>query len=191
MDITVKGKNLDVGDALRGHVTDAIETGVSKLFTNPLEGSVTFSKEAHNFKVDISVHVGRDILIQGTGAGGDPYGAFDGGMDRIAKQLRRYKRRLVTRMRDANPKEDAIAAQQYLIAPEEDDVEQPEGHEPTIVAEMRTVIPTLTVGEAVMHMDLTNHPVVMFRNSGHGGLNVVYRREDGHVGWIDPELAGK
>lgn len=191
MDIIVKGKNLDVGGALRSHVMDAIESGVSKLFSNPLEGAVTFSKEAHQFKVDISVHVGRHIQIQGSGSGSDPYGAFDGGMDRISKQLRRYKRRLLSRARSGNTKVEELTAQYHLIAAEDEHSEQPEDLQPTIVAEMQTTIPTLTVGEAVMHMDLTSNPVVMFRNSGHGGFNVVYRRDDGHIGWIDPELNKK
>lgn len=191
MDVVVKGKNLDVGDALRTHVTDALNTGVAKFFNNSQDSSVTFSKETYQFRADITVHVGRDILVQGSGLSNDAYGAFDTGLERILKQLRRYKRRLVDRNRsDANADFEAFSAQQYLLAGD-DEEEAPEDLQPTIVAEMQVTIPTLTVGEAVMRMDLTDLPAFMFRNSAHGGLNMVYRRNDGHIGWIDPELTDK
>jgi ribosomal subunit interface protein len=188
MDISIKGKHLDIGDALRGHVEDSLDASVRKYFDRALDGTVTFSKESHLFRVDISVHAGRGVVMQGRAGAEDPYAAFDAALDRIAKQLRRYHRRLVNhhKIRGA---EDSLPAQYSVIAAEDEDSEVAEDAPPAIVAEMPTEIATLTAGEAVMRMDLADQPVLMFRNRAHGGLNVVYRRADGNIGWIDPVAA--
>ena len=184
MDVSVKGKHVDVGEALRDHVIDHIDKSVRKYFDRALDASVTFSREGRSFRADISVHPGRGMVVQGGGGGGDAYAAFDGALGRIAKQLRRYKRRLKDHHKGRG-EDDLIAAQKYVIAPDEDE-EVLVDAQPTIIAELSTKIATLTVGDAVMRMDLADYPVVMFRNSAHGGLNVVYRRPDGNIGWIDP-----
>ena len=138
------------------------------------------------FRVDISVHAGRGLVMQGGGSADEAYAAFDGALGRIAKRLRRYKRRLCNHHKVRGP-EETLAAQQYILAVESDDDEEvPEDAQPAIIAEMAHEIATLTVGEAVMRMDLADLSVMMFRNRGHGGLNVIYRRDDGNVGWIDP-----
>ncbi len=185
MEISVKGKHLDVGVALRGYVEDQLKNTVAKYFTRAVDGTVIISREGHMFRVDISVHAGRGMLMQGRAAADEAYAAFDGALGRIAKRLRRYKRRLCNhhKVRGA---EETLAAQQYIIAAESDDEEVPEDAQPAIIAEMAHEIATLTVGEAVMRMDLADVPVMMFRNRAHGGLNVIYRRDDGNVGWIDP-----
>lgn len=187
MHITVKGKNLDVGDALRQHVETHLADDVGKYFANPLTGTVTVSREAHLFRADIAVHIGREIHMQGRGAADDAYGAFNIGLERIAKQLRRYKRRLDGKHK-TGPDADPTMAPYYVLAVEDEAAESAAGH-PPIVAEIETPIATLTVGDAVMHMDLGDRPVLMFRNRAHGGLNVVYRRTDGTIGWIDPDGA--
>jgi ribosomal subunit interface protein len=183
MEISVKGKHFDVGDALRGHVKESLDAGVRKYFTKALNSTVVFSREKHRYRADISVHAGRGLVMQGRAVADEPYPAFDGALDRISKQLRRYKRRLTNHHKGHN---DQIPAQYTILAPESDEVEVADEGQPTIVAEMPTEIATLTTGEAVMRMDLANAPIMMFRNSAHGGLNVVYRREDGNIGWIDP-----
>ena len=186
MEISVKGKNMDVGDALSSHVQDHLTPAVAKYFDQAIDASVTFSRDAHNFRADISVHPGpRGLLIQGKGESRDAYGAFEGALTRIAKQLRRYKRRLSDHHK-ATAAEDYLQALQYVIEPEQEDLEYEPDGQPAIIAEMETHIATLTVSEAVMRMDLADAPVVMFRNSANGGLNVVYKRTDGNVGWIDP-----
>jgi len=185
MDVSVKGKHVDVGEALRNHVVDHLDTSVRKYFDRALDASITFSREGHKFRADISVHSGRGVVVQGGGSGGDAYSAFDGALGRIAKQLRRYKRRLKNHHKGRGD-EDLISAQQFIIAPDDED-EAPIDGQPTIIAELSTEIATLTVSEAVMRMDLADYPVVMFRNSAHGGLNVVYRRPDSNIGWIDPQ----
>ncbi len=190
MDVTVKGKNMDVGEALRVHVVDTLNGAVGKYFDRAIDANVVFSREAHQFRCDLQVHAGRGVVVQGVNRGGDAYGAYDGALERIGKQLRRYKRRLTDYHKDA--REDAmVTAQQYVLAPEEDTEEGLAAEaSPIVVAEMETRIDTLTVSQAVMRMDLADLCVVMFRNRAHGGLNVVYRRSDGNIGWIDPEGSG-
>ena len=187
MEIAVKGKHVDVGDALRGHAENELNNAVTKYFEKAINASVIFSKEGHGFRTDSSVHAGRGMVMQGGGNGADAYIAFDGALGRIAKQLRRYK----SRIRDHHKGNDAdlVAAQYAILAPEEGEEELPEQGQPAIVAEMPHEIATLTVSQAVMRMDLADSPAMMFRNSAHGGFNVVYRRADGNVGWIDPNNA--
>jgi ribosomal subunit interface protein len=186
MQLTVRGKQIDVGDALRAHVGESLENVVGKYFGRPIEATVVLSREAHLYRAQISVHVGRGILLQSEAEADAPYPAFDAAAEHVAKRLRRYKRRL----RDHHRKDaEAEPAQQYVLAPEaEDFVEGEDGahYEPVVVAEMATQIPTLSVGEAVMRLDLSDAAALMFRNRAHGGLNMIYRRGDGNIGWVDP-----
>ncbi len=190
MEISIKGKNVDVGDALRGHAEDHLKNSVTKYFENALDSTVVFSKEGHGFRADISVHAGRGMMMQGGADGNDAYGAFDAALGRILKQLRRYKSRIRNHHHNG-PSEDELVLAQYSVLVSEGEDELPETGEPTIIAEMSHHIATVTVGEAVMRMDLAHAPVMMFRNRAHGGLNVVYRRDDGNIGWIDPSDAEK
>lgn len=189
MNLTVKGKNIDVGEALRTHVAQALDHGIAKYFGNPIEATVTFSKQAHLFSADMSVHIGRGILVQAEASADQAYAAFDQAMDHLAKRMRRYKRRL----RDHHRAEtQSFRASQYILAPDNDDeteVVAANGNEaPAVIAEMQTEIPTLTVSEAVMRLDLSDLKAMMFLNRAHGGLNMVYRRNDGNIGWVDPRL---
>lgn len=187
MEISVKGKNLDVGDALRTHAEGQLETIVGKYFNHAIDATVTFSREGHNMCSDISVHPGpRGLVVQSGSESEDPYAAFDGALERVAKQLRRYKRKLVNHHGKGRGGGDTLPAQQYVIQPDDGDDEVDEDAQPAVVAEMQTEIATLTVSEAVMRMELGELPVVMFRNGANGGLNVIYRRDDGNIGWIDP-----
>lgn len=188
MDISIRGKNLDVGDALRTHAEEHLGNVVGKYFNHAIDASVIFSREGPNMSADISVHPGpRGLVVQSNAESADAYGAFDGALERVGKQLRRYKRRLVNHHK-ARP-DDALPAQQYVIQPDDESEEITEDAQPAIIAEMETHIATLTVSEAVMRMDLGDLPVVMFTNSANGVLNVVYRRADGNIGWIDPANA--
>ena len=188
MEITVKGKQMDVGDALTTHTSDAIITAVTKYFDSALDANVVFSKVNNGFHADITVHAGRGVTVHGQGEAVDAYPALDTALDRITKQLRRYHRKLVNH--HAKAVEESLPAQYSILAPHEEDEVAVEAH-PTIVAEMAHEIATMSVSEAVMRLDLGNLPVVMFKNGGHGGLNVVYRRKDGNVGWIDPQAASE
>ncbi len=189
MQISVTGKQLDVSDALRGHIEGRLAAAVEKYFGNAIEAHVTLSRQGNRFRTDCSVHVGHGIFVQGHGEELDAYASFDGATERVEKQLRRYKRRL--RNHHAKQRENEarnVRALSHVLANEPDDEDQSEEDDagPVIVAESTTDIPTCTVGEAVMRMDLGNCPIIMFHNSAHGRINVVYRRTDGHVGWIDP-----
>jgi ribosomal subunit interface protein len=197
MQLTVTGKQVDVGDALRGHVETTLDTMLGKYFRTAIEAHAVFAREAHLITADVSLHVGRGMVVNSSAAATDHYVAFDAAAERLAKQLRRYKRRL----RDYHGKargahlegepERPEMAQAFVLAPvdEDDDTADAataEGAAPVVIAEMSTELPQLTVGEAVMRMDLADAPVLLFRNRSHGELNVVYRREDGNIGWIDP-----
>ena len=185
MEISVKGKQVEVGEALRGHVDDNLKANVKKYFDKAIDATVIFSRDGHSFSADISVHAGRGMVMQGGGKAADAYSAFDGALGRIGKQLRRYKRRLRNHHKNRD-NDDTLPALQYILAPESEEEEVPEENQPAIIAEMPHQIATLTVSEAVMRMDLADAPVLMFRNGRHGGLNIVYKRNDGNVGWIDP-----
>jgi ribosomal subunit interface protein len=191
MHITVKGKQIEVGEALRGHMESALTAAVSKYFSNPLESQIVFTREAHLFRADVSVHVGRSILVQGQALAGDAYAAGDAAIEHVAKRLRRYKRRLRDHHKERErDKAEALIAQSYVLAAEHDDGDEDDADahaQPVVVAEMTTDILTLSVGEAVMRLDLGVQPALLFRHAGHGGLNLVYRRPDGNIGWIDPQ----
>lgn len=185
MDLAIKGKGLDVGEALRAHIETELNGIVAKYFARALDATVAVSREAHRFRADITVHPLKSVVIQGHAAADDAYAAFDSALERIAKQLRRYKRRLNDHHKH-RLSDETIPAQQYVIAPESDEEELPADGQPAIIAELATEIETLSVGEAVMRMDLADVPALMFRNRAHGAMNVVYRRRDGNIGWIDP-----
>jgi ribosomal subunit interface protein len=185
MQLTVRGKQLDVGDALRTHVADTLDGLIGKYFSNPIEATVVLSREAFFYRAQISVHIGRGILLQSQADADEPYPAFDAAAERIDKRLRRYKRRLRDHHRHGTALEPA---QQYVLASEAEDFNEPEegSPEPIVIAEMQADVPTLSVSEAVMRLDLSESTAIMFRNRAHGGLNMIYRREDGNVGWLDP-----
>lgn len=186
MEILVKGKQIDLGDAFRGHAEATLSQLVEKYFDRAIDAAVIISKDAHLVKADISVHPIRGLTLQSASGGPDPYGALDGACEKIAKQLRRYKRRLTNHPK-AKP-DDSILAQQFIIRPEPQDGELPaEEESPVVIAEMATDIPECSVSGAVMRLDLSDTNAILFRNSSHGRLNMVYRRQDGNIGWIDPE----
>ena len=186
MQLSVTGKQIDVGDALRGHIATSLDAAVSKYFDKAIEGSVVIARGNRSIRADISVHVGHNIQLQGHAEAGDAYAAFDAACEHIAKRLRRHKRRLRDHRKTGGKGETEVVSQ-YILAGDEETESGGEGDNPVVIAELETEIETLTVSEAVMRMDLADSAAVMFRNRGHGGLNMVYRRNDGNVGWIDPQ----
>src|SRR5260221_5899780 len=194
MNLTVKGKNLDVGDALRGHVAESLDTIFTKYFANPIEATVILSKQVHLFSALIAVHVGRGILLQSEAEADQAYGAYDKAAEHLTARLRRYKRRL----RDHHRADiQTQRAAQYVVSAAGPDDSEGGDHElaadsaPMIIAEMQTDIPTLTVSEAVMRLDLSDQKAMMFLNRAHGRLNMVYRRNDGNIGWGDSSMASE
>jgi ribosomal subunit interface protein len=190
MQITVSGKQVDLSDALRTRVAEHLDLITGKYFDAAQEASVTFSRARSFFTCDINVHAGRGLTLRGEGEAADAHGAFDDAAEHIAKRLRRYRRRVNDHSRDLANRARPELARQYVLrqedepAPATDDASSPTYA--TVVAESPAEISTLSVGEAVMRMDLADQPVMMFRNSATSELNVIYRRPDGNIGWIDP-----
>ncbi|MHA1539451.1 MAG: ribosome hibernation-promoting factor, HPF/YfiA family [Alphaproteobacteria bacterium] len=200
MKISVVGHRVDVGDALRTHVEEKMESHVRKYFDHAIEGKAILTKESHLHRFSISVHVGRGIFIQGNDTNKDPYVAFEAALSHVERRLRRSKRRLQDRSEQAQQKAELIA-NKYIIFSEskDDDVDEnvekklttsvPEDEAfPAVIAEMEFEISDLSVSEAIERLDTTRIPALLFRNSAHGGLSMIYRREDGNIGWVDPKL---
>jgi ribosomal subunit interface protein len=197
MQITVSGKQVDLSDALRVRVSSHLDLIAGKYFDTALEAHVTFSRARSFFTCDINIHAGRGLTLRGEGEAGDANAAFDDAAEHIAKRLRRYRRRVNEHARDLANRERPEAARQYVLRQEEEIARAApvEGEVmaetyATVIAESPAEISRLSVGEAVMRMDLADVTVMMFRNSSTSELNVVYRRSDGHIGWIDPNHAG-
>lgn len=196
MQLSVTGKQTEIGEALRRHIEGSLGSILDKYFKTAIEAHVIVSKEAHLSRAEISIHIGRGIVVNARAAASEAYLAFDAAAERLAKQLRRYKRRL--RDHHAKGREPAGASERamdYVLAPIEEEEAEGEAAEagnvngaPAVIAEMSTELPSLTVGEAAMRMDLAEAPVLLFRNRSHGELNLVYRRTDGNIGWVDPKL---
>ena len=188
MHIQVKGKQIDVGEALRSHVEERLTDAVSKYSERPVSATVTFSRDRHAYKCDASVHLSTGLTAQAQATANEIYAAFDQGAERIEKQLRRHKRRLKDHhQKRQNGQIPAIEAQSYVLEMSGDEVA--EAAQPPIIAETRMDIQSLSVSEAVMQMELAHKSFLMFRNDANGRFNVVFHREDGNIGWIDPAEA--
>lgn len=183
----ISGKQIDIGEALQTHVKEELGEAVKKYAERPTDATVVFSKSGHEFVCEATVHLSTGLTASAKAHNNDIYGAFDGCNEKMEKQLRRYKRRLKDHHKDRAEPVELFGASSYILASTSDsDAQEPETLQPMIVAEMQTKIATLSVGEAVMQMELAGAPVLVFRNESKDGLNVVYRREDGNIGWIDP-----
>ena len=200
MEMTVQGKQLDVGDALREHVTDKLADIDQKYFNHTTNATVTFSKEGHGhvlFKVNIAFNVGKNIQVITEATANDPYAAFDSASEKAAKRLRRYKRRLRDHHNrvEKTPETELQKARSYTLAQsmfeevsEQDNDDAHDVHEePTIIAEIQTHIEKMSVSEAVMRMELADQNAIMFRNASNEKLSMVYLRKDGNIGWMEPD----
>ena len=192
MQLAVQGKQIDVGDALRAHVQEKLEDLNQKFFNRAIDATVQFSREGQGFfRAHIAIHIGKGINIMGDATENEIYLSFDVAAAKVMKQLRRYKNRLRTHHRklEQTPESESLKAQNYVLAMDGDkhhDEAEDEADNPLIVAEMTSDIQTLSVSEAVMRMDLSDQSAFLFRNASHNGLNLVYKRPDGNVGWVDP-----
>ncbi len=183
----ISGKQIDVGQALQTHVENELNSIVEKYAERPTDAHVVFSKSASEFVCEATIHLSTGLTAQAKAHAHEIYAAFEACSEKLEKQLRRYKRRLKDHHRDRAEPIELSQASAYILASERDGEDsEPESLQPVIVAEMETRIPSLSVGEAVMQMELAGAPVLVFRNEGKAGLNVVYRRDDGNIGWIDP-----
>lgn len=184
----ITGKQIDIGNALQQHVEGELTGIMGKYAGRPTDAQVVFSKSAHEFICETTVHLSTGLTAQAKGRATEIYAAFENCSDKMETQLRRYKRRLKDHHKDRAEPVELSGASSYILATDGTSEEaEPESLQPVIVAEMETKIPSLTVGEAVMQMEIASAPVLVFRNEGKDGINVVYRREDGNIGWIDPQ----
>lgn len=190
----ISGRQIDVGQALQTHVTDEISLILGKYSQRPTDAQVVFSRSGHEFVCESEVHLSTGMSVQARGRAAEIYAAFDACGEKMDKQLRRYKRRLKDHHRVRPERVDGLAATAYVLAAEDgispDEDDEPGSLDPVIIAETRTSVPRLSVGEAVMQMELNGAPALVFLKEGQEGLNVVYRREDGNIGWIDPGASG-
>ncbi|MEL7029653.1 MAG: ribosome-associated translation inhibitor RaiA [Pseudomonadota bacterium] len=183
----ITGKHMDVGAALQTYVTDSMQAAIEKYAERPTDANIVFSKRGHEFRCEATLHLSTGLTAQAHAVAHEVYGAFDQCCDKMEKQLRRYKRRLKDHHRERSQPVEAEGAAYYVMAADGGEAsEEPESLEPMIIAEMETRIPSISVGEAVMQMELKGAPILVFRNETSSGVNVVYRRDDGNIGWIDP-----
>ncbi len=198
MSFRVSGKNLDVGDALRARINERIAQAMGKYFDGGYSGHATVTRDGFGFRTECAIHLDSKVTLQAEGHASDAYASADQAALRIEKRLRRYHRRLKDHRADRSEgrseghSEDLAAAEaaSYVIAaPEPDGEAELDGFTPVIIAESTTRLKHLSVSDAVMELDMTGAPVLVFRHVAHGGINVVYRRADGHFGWIDAPAA--
>jgi len=192
MSFRVSGKNIDLGEALRTRINERIAEATAKYFDGGYSGHVTVGKEGFGFRTECVIHLDSGIMLEADALAADAYASADQAALRIEKRLRRYKRRLKghqTTRGDGHAANDiTVDAHSYIIAaPEEDADEEVTEFNAVIIAETTTALRRLSVSEAVMELDLAGSPVVVFRHAGHGRVNLVYRRSDGHIGWVDPQ----
>jgi len=186
MTIQVTGKNLDVGDALRSYALERIEQILDKYLGGGLSGHVRIEKEHGAFRTDCSIQLRSGLSLQSRGEAPDAYASADLALERLDKRLRRYKRRLKKHHGQTHVPDAHVQAPDYVVEGAEKEQEELEDDNPVIIAETTTIIRELPVSDAVMQMDLSNEAFIIFRNASHGRINIVYKRPDGNIGWIDP-----
>jgi ribosomal subunit interface protein len=193
MTFRVSGKNLDIGDALRDRIGDRIAETVRKYFDGGYSGHLTLARDGFGFRTECAIHLDSKITLHADGMAPDAYASADQAASLIEKRLRRYHRRLKDHRSERNETRTAnwaaVDAASYIIAAPEHETEPDSGtFTPVIIAESTTTLKQLSVSDAVTELDLTGAPVLVFRHAAHGGVNIVYRRADGHFGWIDPPV---
>lgn len=187
MTIRVSGKGFDLGESMREHVLARIDAATGKYFDGSINGHVVVEHEGSGYLSECTLHLSSGITLHSEGRAHDPYASFDQAAERLEKRLRRYKRRLKDHhAEDAQNHVASGTMAYYTLAAPDEDAEEPEEFNPLVVAEQTTSLKSMAVADAVRDLDLTGAPVVVFRHSVNGRVNIVYRRRDGNIGWIDP-----
>jgi ribosomal subunit interface protein len=195
MTVRVSGKSISVGEALRGRVSERTEEVLRKYFDGNYSGHVTLSKDGFGFRTDCALHLDSGITLEAESNAADAYASADQALLQIEKRLRRYKSRLKDRSeRKAHAAAAAMAemdaptldAPSYVIEAPGSDGEDETAYNAVIIAEATTSLKRLSVSEAVMELDLTGAPVIVFQHGSSGRVNIIYRRPDGNIGWVDP-----
>lgn len=189
MQINISARQFEISDNTRNHVKKDMQALLEKVAERPTSASITFNREANQSHCEITVHLSTGLTAHAKSKAYDVLPAFDQCSDKLAKQLRRYKRKLKNHHNErTTPVEYSTAVSSVLASsPQEDSTDEQENLKPVIIAEMEARIPMLTVGEAVFQMELAESKMLLFRNQSHGRVNIVHMRDDGNIGWIDPD----
>ena len=187
--ISISGLHTGLGNAFKQHVEDKITSLCEKYHIDPIEVTVQLSKEGFRFHTDIDSHLGRGVKMRGHGDAHEAHLSLDGAIDNLATRLRRHQKRLVALKHHHGTRRQKQTVPYYILPAEEAEEKTSPNNElaPPIIAETEAEIETFTVSEAVMHLDLSEEPALLFRNQANNQLNLVYRRSDGNIGWIDPQ----
>lgn len=188
MQLSITGRQIDIGDALRNHARGRLSSIAGRFLDSTVDGSVNFVREGAGYRTDCTVHLRSGLYLHTHGKSPDIYASFDQAAERLEKRLSRHKSRIRDHHNGGREQLPSSPARDVVLAAQDEAVEAP-ANDPAVIAETTLQIRTLTVGEAVLQLDLAESPVVVFRNAGHGQVNVVYRRADGHIGWVDPTLS--
>jgi ribosomal subunit interface protein len=192
MTVRVSGKNLAIGESLRTHVLEKVETVIGRYFDGRVTGHVVICPEGSGYRSDCSLHLSSGMNLQAEGKAQEVYASFEQAADKIERRLRRYKTRLKQHHGSGEPNgrqidEASAIVAKYMIESPDEHAEEIEDFSPVIVAEGSARLKNLSVASAVAELDLTGAPVVIFKHAGSARLNVVYRRRDGAIGWLDPQ----
>ena len=188
MHIKITGKHLDIGDALRAHIEGKLQSFRDRFFEGSVHGNVVVEKRRNLFLTDCTLHLATGLVLQAHAEDAGAMSSADAALAHLEKQLKKYKQRLKDHHRTPRELREPREALTYVIAPEDEDVDnEPANLHAPIIAETATTIPEISVGEAVMQLDISTTPFVLFHNSKEGRLNLVYRRPDGNIGWLDPK----
>jgi ribosomal subunit interface protein len=185
MTIQVTGKNLDVGEALRGYVQERVAHAVEKYIGRQPQGHVRIEKEHGEFRTNCTIHLWQGMSLEAHGVAPDAYQSADRACERLEKRVRRYTRKVKQRGGAQAPRQET-QARDYVLQSPPDTQEESDEDNPIVIAEAEAVVHEMAVSDAVMQMDISDRPFLLFRNASHGEINVVYRRDDGNIGWIDP-----
>jgi len=193
MTIQVTGKNIETGDAFQTYVTDKARSVLDKYIGPEISGHIRIEKIRGQFKTNCSMRLKTGLMLEAQGTGGDPHASADAAMERLEKRVRRYKRRLKDHHHGNSQNAAPFSpATDYVVEMNDEAIEKAEEtSDPIIVAESTREVREYSVSQAVMQLDLTEQPFMVFRNAGTGTINIVYQREDGNVGWIDPTSEAK
>ena len=188
MAIRVSGKNLDIGESLRSQVETRVTAALAKYADGRGSGHVVVSRDGSGFRTECVVNLGSGMTLESAGSASDAYASFDQSAIRIEKRMRRHKRRIKDRLSDGAFRPGAAESAYAILEAPDEEVEEADYH-PIVIAETTRPLGRMSVSEAVLELDLTGAPLVVFRHAGNGRVNVVYRRGDGSIGWVDPPSA--
>jgi ribosomal subunit interface protein len=189
MQIKITGKHIEVGDALRSHIEAKLQSFRERFFEGSVHGTVILEKQRGQFLCDCTLHLATGLVLQSHAQNADAMGSADAALSHLEKQLKKYKQRLKDHHRQPRDNHIAMAASYFVIDADEHEDDRELGHNPPVIAESAATVPKLSVGEAVMQLDISTSNFVLFHNSKEGRINVVYRRPDGNIGWLDPRAA--